>query len=102
MLKRNPFQSSIETVLKGPRFKHGPVKRVACDRIASTTSERKVLELLNTLADQILSGSYNGKSILVDFAPWVCFLALSFNNHSLIVSWKNLSMLMLYSHFLMS
>ncbi|KAH7442845.1 hypothetical protein KP509_02G004400 [Ceratopteris richardii] len=58
MLKRNPFQSSITSVLRGPQIKHGPVKRVAFDR-SSLPSDGRVLELLKTFADQILLGSYN-------------------------------------------
>lgn len=62
MLKRNPFQSSIDAVLRGPQVKHGPVKRIACDK-SSLMSEGRVLELLKTFADQVLLGSYNGKNV---------------------------------------
>ncbi|KAI5080095.1 hypothetical protein GOP47_0005574 [Adiantum capillus-veneris] len=58
MLKRNPFQSPIDAVFRGPQVKHGPVKRIACDRTPLTSGGR-VLELLKTFADQVLLGSYN-------------------------------------------
>ncbi|MCO5566400.1 hypothetical protein L7F22_020077 [Adiantum nelumboides] len=58
LLKRNPFQSPIDSVFRGPLVKHGPMKRIACDR-TSLVSDGRVLELLKTFADQVLFGSYN-------------------------------------------
>ncbi|KAH9307878.1 hypothetical protein KI387_035789, partial [Taxus chinensis] len=59
IVKRNPFVTPAESILKTHQIKRGPVKRIACDTVIPLSSKESVLRLLQNFAEQFLDASYN-------------------------------------------
>lgn len=59
IVKRNPFITPAESILKTKQIKRGPVKRIACDTNIQVSSKESVLGLLKNFADQFLDTCYN-------------------------------------------
>ncbi|XP_059067114.1 uncharacterized protein LOC131079685 isoform X2 [Cryptomeria japonica] len=59
IVKRNPFVTPAENILKTRQNKRGPVKRIACDTNIPLSSKESVLGLLQNFADQFLDVGYN-------------------------------------------
>lgn len=59
IVKRNPFITPAESILKTCQIKRGPIKRIACDTSSSVSSKDSVLGLLQHFADQFLDSGYN-------------------------------------------
>lgn len=59
IVKRNPFITPAESILKTCQIKRGPIKRIACDTSSPVSSKNSVLGLLQHFADQFLDSGYN-------------------------------------------
>lgn len=59
IVKRNPFITPAENILKTCQIKQGPIKRIACDTSSPVSSKNSVLGLLQHFADQFLDSGYN-------------------------------------------